>query len=80
MKRVGGVFEGRLILHCTLWVVSNVEMSQSGRLVTLCHKFFSQYNALLVMNYIGIQYFLLVCNLLETLFSGFVLPIYSIHL
>ena len=49
----GGVFEEGLILQCTLCVVSMVDTSQSGRLVTLCHMFFSQYNALWVMNSIG---------------------------
>ena len=52
-KREGGVFEGGLMLWCTLCVVSMVDTSQSGRLVTLCHMFFSQYNALWVMNSIG---------------------------
>ena len=52
-KRGGGVFEGGLMLWCTLCVVSMVDTSQSGRLVTLCHMFFSQYNALWVMNSIG---------------------------
>ena len=52
-RRGGGVFEGGLILQCTLCVVSMVDTSQSGRLVTLCHMFFSQYNALLVINSIG---------------------------
>ena len=49
-KRDGGVFERGLILQCTLCVVSMVDTSQSGRLVTSCHMFFSQHNALLVMN------------------------------
>ena len=31
--------EGLLILQCTLCVVSMVNTSQSGRLVTLCHLF-----------------------------------------
>ena len=43
-KRGCNVFEGGLVLRCTLCVVSMVDTSQSGRL------FFSQYNALLVMN------------------------------
>ena len=55
-KRAGSVFEGRLILQCTLCIVSMVDTSQSGRLVTLCHMFFSQYNALLVMN--SIRYYI----------------------
>ena len=49
-KRVAGVFERGLILQFTLCVVSMVDTSQSGRLVTSCHMFFSQHNALLVMN------------------------------
>ena len=40
-KRVAGVFERGLILQCTLCVVSMVDTSQSGRLVTLCHMFSS---------------------------------------
>ena len=53
----GGVFEEGLILQCTLYVVSMVDTSQSGRLVTFCQMFFSQYNSLLVMNSIGYYIF-----------------------
>ena len=56
-KRAGSVFEGRLILQCTLYIVSMVDTSQSGILITSCHKFFSQYSALLVMN--SIRYYML---------------------
>ena len=44
-KKGGGVFEGGLILQCTQYVVSMVDTSQSGKLVTLCDMFFAQYNA-----------------------------------
>ena len=66
-KRVAGVFERGLILQCTLCVVSMVDTSQSGRLVTSCHMFFSQYNALLVMNSIGYYIFKLHMFLKVTL-------------
>ena len=66
-KRWGSVFEGGLILQCTLCVVSMVDTSQSGRLVTSCHMFFSQYNALLVMNSIGYYIFKLHMFLKVTL-------------
>ena len=56
-KRGGNVFEGGLILQSTLCVVSMVDTSQSGRLVTSSHMFFSRYNALLVMNSIGYYLF-----------------------
>ena len=56
-KREGCVLEGGLILPYTLCVVSMVDTSQSGRLVTLCHMFFSQSNAILVMNSIGCYVF-----------------------
>ena len=69
--------EGLLILQCTLCVVSMVDTSLSGRLVT-CHMFFSQYNALLVMNSIGYYIFKLHMFLKVTLnpscrFSSFIL-------
>ena len=38
-KREGGVFEGGLIFQGTLCVVSMVDTSQSGRLVTSSHVF-----------------------------------------
>ena len=66
-KRGSGVFEGDLILQCTLYVVSMVDISQSGRLVTLCHKFLSQYNTLLVMNSTGYYIFKLHMFLKVTL-------------
>ena len=66
-KRGGSVFEGGLILKYILCVVSMVDPSQSGRLVTSCHMFFSQYNALLVMNSIGYYIFKLHMFLKVTL-------------
>ena len=66
-KRGGGVFEGGLILQCTLCVVSMADTSQSERLVTLCHMLFSQYNTLLVMNSIGYYIFKLHMFLKVTL-------------
>ena len=66
-KRGGSVSEWGLILQCTLCVVSMVDTSQSGRLVTSCHMFFSQYNALLVMNSIGYYIFKLHMFLKVTL-------------
>ena len=77
-KRGCNVFEGGLVLQCTLCVVSMVDTSQSGRLVTSCHMFFSQYNALLVMNSIGYYIFKLHMFLKLTLnpswrFLGFIL-------
>ena len=41
-KRQSAVFEGGLILQCTLCVVSMVDTFQSGRLVTLCHMLYIQ--------------------------------------
>ena len=38
-KRGGSAFEGEVILQCTLCVVSMVDTSQSGRLVTSRHVF-----------------------------------------
>ena len=56
-KRWGGAFEGGLIFRCTLFLVSMVDTSQSGRLVALDHMFFLQYNVLWVMNFIGYYIF-----------------------
>ena len=66
-KRGDGIFGGELILHCPLCVISMIDTSESGRLVTLCHMFFSQYNALLIMNSMGYYIFKLHMFLKVTL-------------